>query len=581
MALAGGAALWIFRPTPQAARVTRFTVTLPEGVEFTNVGRHVVSISPDGRKIVFVANRQLYLRSAEDTTPKPITGSATTGAVVGAEFSPDGEHVAYFSEGALRKIAVAGGTPMTLAEVPSPYGMHWVDGMIYMGAGRAGIIRVPAGGGKPETVTKVEGGGIVLAQGPRVLPGGEWIIFTITQGAGDDRWDKAQIVAQSLRSNERKRLLEGGADARYSEAGHLLYSVSGVIYAVPFDAKTVTVTGPPRPVIEGVARGFPSGAAQFATSPTGTLVHLPGPAVATAARRLLGFVDRSGATTALKLPEGNYDTPRVSPDGTRVAVAAGTDEWSIWIYDLSGAAAIRRLTFGGNSRLPVWSPDGRQIIFQSDREGDRGLWVQSADVSGSATRVTKAGSDQSHGPTSWSPDGQHVAFNLTEPGTGSVQILSMKDRTVKPFHAAAAGSKFARTSGAVFSPHDGRWLAYEGAVQSTVGQVFVEPFPANGTRYQIVNGGQPVWSHTGRELFVASRTDYASYAIQTEPRFLFSVGPHIPNRLVAVTGPAFSRNYDPMPDGKRLLAVLRPLGTDASPREIVVTLNWFEELKGK
>ena len=579
VAIMGAAALWMFRPTPPAAGVTRFTVTLPEGVEFTNAGRRVVAISPDGRKIVFVANRQLYLRSAEDPTPKPITGSATTGAVVGPEFSPDGQHVAYFSEGALRKIAVAGGTPMTLAEVSGPYGMHWVEGMIYMGGGRAGILRVAAGGGKPETVAKVEGVN-ALAQGPRLLPGGEWIIFTIVQGGGDDRWDKAQIVAQSLRSNERKVLIEGGADVRYSESGHLLYSVSGVVYAVPFNAKTAIVTGTARPAIEGVSRGFASGAAQFATSSTGTLVHVPGPTSASAARRMLGFLDRSGAATPLKLPEGGYDTPRVSPDGTRVAVANGTDEWSIWIYDLSGATAIRRLTFGGNSRLPVWSPDGRQIIFQSDREGDRGLWVQSADVSGSATRVTKAGSDQSHGPTSWSPDGQHVAFSLNEPGTGSVQILSMKNGTVKPFHDRAAGSRFVRTAAAAFSP-DGHWLAYSGDVQSTVSQVFVEPFPANGTRYQIGDAGQPVWSRTGRELFVTSGPNFVSYAIQTEPRFSFSVGPTIPTRPVQVTGPAFSRNYDPMPDGKRLLAVLRPVGTDGTPRDIVVTLNWFEELKGK
>ena len=400
-------------------------------------------------------------------------------------------------------------------------------------------------------------------------------IFAIVQTGGDERWDKAQIVAHSLRSGERKVLVEGGADVRYIESGHLLYSVSGVVYAVPFDANSVTVTGTARPVIEGVTRGFASGATQFATSPMGTLVHIPGPAVASAARRLMGLLDRSGAVTPLKLREGSYDTPRVSPDGSRVAVADGIEEWSIWIYELAGTAAIRRLTFGGNSRVPVWSPDGRQIIFQSDREGDRSLWMQNADVSGGATRMTTATADESHAPTSWSPDGQHVAFNVN----ASIHILSMKDKTVKPFQDAATGVKFSRTSGGVFSP-DGRWLAYVGHQQGVM-QVFVEPFPANGTRYQIGEGGQPVWSPSGRELFVAVGGTLLAYAIQTQPRFSFSVAANIPNRAVQMLGPAVTRNYDPMPDGRRLLAVLRPAGNEGAAREMVVTLNWFEELNAK
>jgi eukaryotic-like serine/threonine-protein kinase len=220
-ALLGGVAAWsLLRPSAApSSPLASFSIPLPEGAEFTNAGRHVVAISQDGRRIVYVANRQLYVREIGSVGVTPIAGSETAGAVVGPAFSPDGEQVVYYSEGALRRIAVAGGTPMPVAATGSPLGVHWAADGIFVGLGAGGIGRIPVEGGKLVTIATV--GPDESAQGQQLLPGGDVIIFTIATGVLETRWDKARIVAHSLRSGERKVLIEGGSDARYVPTGHL------------------------------------------------------------------------------------------------------------------------------------------------------------------------------------------------------------------------------------------------------------------------------------------------------------------------------------------------------------------------
>ena len=247
----GAGVAWSFlsRPAP-APPVVRFTVPLPDGTEFTNAGRHLLTISPDGSRIVFVANQQLYLRSAGSTTPQPIAGSGTTGPVIGPVFSPDGEHLAYYSSAALRRISVAGGLPVTLALIArNPFGINWTTAGIFVSNGSEGIVRIPADGGQPQTV--VEGSQDSILQGPQLLPGGEWLMFTVAGTRTPNRWASARIVAQSLKSGERRVLIEGGTDARYVTTGHLLYALGGVVFGAPFDLEGIKVSGPARPVIEG------------------------------------------------------------------------------------------------------------------------------------------------------------------------------------------------------------------------------------------------------------------------------------------------------------------------------------------
>jgi Tol biopolymer transport system component len=388
-----------------------------------------------------------------------------------------------------------------------------------------------------------------------------------------------------LRSGERKTLIEGGSDARYLPTGHIVYALGGTLFAVPFDLRRLEVTGGPAPIVEGVRGGttLSPGSAQFNFSSTGTLIYVPGPA-GTSISSLRAFVlaDRTGATELLKLPPGSYAHPRVSPDGTRLAF--GTDdgkEANIWIYELSGVNAPRRITFSGKNRSPVWSGDGQRVAFQSDREGDLGLFWQRADGAGTAERLTKAEQGVSHVPDSWSRDGKRLLFTVGKGLTFTLWTFALDERKATLFGDVRSD----RPIGAVFSP-DGRWVAYSSNGPSDGGG-YVQPFPATGSTYQIPKltfDYHPLWTSDGKELFyipVAGR--FAAVSVQTQPSFTF--GNPVEMTTVTFTQGHFStdvRSYDLTPSGK-FVALVDPQeqsrsGTSAA-REIRVVLNWFEELK--
>ena len=287
------------------------------------------------------------------------------------------------------------------------------------------------------------------------------------------------------------------------------------------------VTGEPVPVVEGVMRavGAFAGSVQFATSRTGVLLCVPGPVGTTSADRVLAVADRAGAVTPMPLAPGPYNYVRSSRDGSRLAI--GTDDGRdaiVWIYEIAGKSAMRRLTFGGQNRYPVWSPDGRRVAFQSDREGDQGLFVQNADGTGTLERLTKAQEDDEHVPESWSPDGGHLLFSVRRNSRFSLQVLSMGDKKAVPF----GGVESVTSISAVFSP-DGRWVAYgvssEGPTESSSRGVYIQSFPATGARYQVPKQPgsidyHPVWTPDGTELFYvpsASSRQLATVRVSTQP----------------------------------------------------------------
>ena len=386
-ALAGGIA-WNLRPSASPSTIVRFPLTLAAGQDFTNDGRQVVAISPDGTHVVYVANSELHLRSMSDTAARPIAG--TSGVPLSPVFSPDSRSIADWSadDAAIKRISINGGTAVTICPAERPFGITWnADGILF-GQGRAGIMRVPASGGKPETVVTVAEGEV--AHGPQLLPDGRTVLFTVAPVVGTDRWDQAKVVVQSSGSEERKTLIEGGSDGRYLPTGHLVYALGGTLFAVPFDVRRLQLTGQPVPVIVGVRRAIApdvnTGAAHVSVSSGGSLVYVPGPASITTAHRELVRLNRTGGAEPLKLPPGPYEFPRISPDGTRLAF--GTDdgkEATVSIYDLAGTSSMRRLTFGGKNRFPIWSADSDRVAFQSDREGDLGIFWQRADGSGTAS----------------------------------------------------------------------------------------------------------------------------------------------------------------------------------------------------
>ena len=491
----GAWAMWTFQPATRSP-VSRFAWRLPEPQVFGGPGRHIVAISPDGSRLAYVAGPAgLYIRSLAEPEPKPIDGNDATGTLTNPVFSPDGLSIAFFAaaDQTLKRASVAGGTPTTLCAMANPFGMHWGDRYIYFGQGNKGIMRVSENGGKSEVLVPAVDQEVL--HGPQLLPDGEHLLFTVARDTGLERWDKARIVVQSLKSGQRTTVIDGGSDARYVSTGHLLYAVGGTVFGIAFDARRMQVTGARIPVIEGVRRsgGAVTGAANFDVSRTGSVVYIPGPAAAGAAQLEVAQADRKGAIERLNLPPAPYGWPRMSRDGKRLAVTTDdAKEAIIWTYELSGARARQRLTFGGNNRFPVWSPDGKRIVFQSDRGGDLALYWQPADGTGSAERLTKPESGTSHTPESWSPRGDVILFRSNTGPEGSLWTLSLGDKKIAPF----GGVRSSDPTDAVFSP-DGRWVAYDRTDQGAT-RIYVQPFPATGGDVPVVRCRISASSRLGR-----------------------------------------------------------------------------------
>jgi hypothetical protein len=585
-ALAGGAlasvTVWMLKPSPQPT-VTRFSITLPEGQQFTSPGRHTVAISPDGAHIVYVAGSRLHLRSMTEFDGRFLAGTDISQGLMNPVFSPNGRSVAFFSRAdmTIKRMAITGGAAITVCRGLPPFGMTWdADGILFS-EGIHGIKRCPATGGRPAALITVKPG--EEAYGPQLMPDGRTVLFTLASGTHIARWEKAQIVAHTLDSGERKTLVDGGSDGRYLSTGHLVYVLSGVLFAVPFDAARLEVTGPPVPVVEGVrtSTGAQTGAAQYSVATTGSLVYIPGRVMASGEPTDLALIDRKGTAQPLKLAPGSYHAPRVSPDGKHVAFG-GDDgkEEMIWVYNLAGTSSMRRLTFGGNNRFPVWSADSARVAYQSDRERDVAIFWQRADGAGPAERLTKAEDGTSHIPMSSSPDGKWLLFSVAKDRTTSLWVLSIQDRKSAPFGAVRAEGSFLPS--AEFSP-DGRWVAYV-AHEGGSNEVYVQPFPPTGAKYQISKVGaiHPFWARNGKELFYQTPGQSWFVSVATQPTFTFGNPVPVSRGPTISSGPPVPRNSDIMPDGQRFIAVI-PASTSqigAPPAaQLNVVLNWFEELK--
>ena len=352
----------------------------------------------------------------------------------------------------------------------------------------------------------------------------------------------------------------------------MVYAQKGSLMAVPFDPQRLTITGAAVPVVEGVLQSRARGAAQYSFSVTGSLVYVLG-GVQSAQSKLV-WVNRDGAEQPLAAPARTYLNPRLSPDGRRVAVSITEQEAQIWLYDLS-RDTMTRLTFDGiANNAPTWTPDGKRIVFDSNRGGASNLFWQMADGSGGLERLDT--SEYLQVPMSWSPDGQILAFFEVGPTTGrDIWVLRMSDRKAQTFLRTPFNEDAAR-----FSP-DGRWIAYV-SDESGRDEVYAQPFPGPGGKWQISTDGgtEPVWNRNGRELFYRSGNKMMVADIATQlsfvagkPRMLFE-GQYQPT-------PGTAPNYDVSSDGQRFLMLKPSEQAQAAPTQINVVLNWFEELKQK
>jgi serine/threonine protein kinase len=598
-----GALGWFLRPVPkrEPALVVRFPFTLPESTQFTMPNLSMIAISPDGTKVAYVANSQLYLRNLNESEGRPISG--TNDGDLGPTmpvFSPDGQSLAYVHVVSLscpcivKRVPVSGGTPVKVFDAPAglttfEWGLAWPTPDTLVFASSGGILRIPANGGTPEALVK-RGSGETF-ESPQILPGGKQVLFVRLPeepgGAGVLRWDAAEIVIQSIGGNDRSVVWKGGSHARYLPTGHVVYAQGNTLFALAVDLPSRKVTGGPVPILEGVRRssnGF-SDAAQYAVSDSGTLVAIPGAGASQAAKGVLALLDRNGVTTALNARPAQYRSPRFSPDGKQLAVEIIGDDGtsSIWIYDVSGKSEIRRLTEAGkNSTRPVWTTDGKRVNFGSDRDGPWGIYEQSADGSTLAERLTTAKDKRKHYPESWSPDGKTLAFvELVSDSNWDLWTFS-RDSGTSALLAGGDDSQF----GGVFSP-DGKWLVYTDS-HGAFG-IHAQPFPPTGVNRQITQDGEawPVWT-AGGQIFFRLRVDggapnqLRSLDVTSSDGFTFR-NPRslqLPSALIYQN----YRGYDVTRNGEKFVIIIpeekdKKASTPAAAPRIDVVLNWFEELK--
>jgi serine/threonine-protein kinase len=418
-----------------------------------------------------------------------------------------------------------------------------------------------------------------------MLPGNRAILFTLGAGTGGvERFDNARIVAEDIGSGMRTVLVDAGSDGRYVPTGHLVYAHGAALFAVPFDVGRLKTTGDPVPVIEGVRRSVGlnsgTGTAHYAISKTGTLAFVPGPPSLSLIEQAVVRFDRKGGTEELKLPPSAFSSIRISPDGQQVAYDIDDGkEAGVWVYDMVRNTSPRRLTFRGANRFPIWSGDGRFVLFQSDREGDLAIYWQRADGTGTAERLTKPERGVAHIPESWSPRSDLFSFSaVRDKEEASLWVFSMKAKTASRFGDARSVAPF----NSAFSP-DGRWLAY--TLRGQGANIYVEPVPPTGAKYQITttNGHHPVWLPDGKGLsFRVSNNNQVVVAVDATAGFSFgNAQPALPGGLpgIVTTG---SGSYDITRDGAAFLAVAPSSGAQAAAvdaQEIDIVVNWFEELK--
>ncbi len=585
---AGGISWYVTRKAGRSG-VSRFLISAPEDqtLNLPSVGS-ALTISPDGRHLVYVANDRLYLRPISEFSARPIPGTENPGGPTDPVFSPDGLWVAFFArrDGTIKKIPVAGGSAVTICSASMPYGMRWTPDGIYFGQASIGIRRVSCEGGEPEVVVPTSPGD--LAHGADVLPGGR-LLLTLATGTGMDRWDRSRVILATPRTGQRTTLIEGGSDARYLATGHLIYANHATLFAVPFDSRRGKLTGGAVPVVEGVFRsaGRETGAVQISYSSNGDLVYVPGLDV-TGRRYFLGFSDRMGKIERLNILPGSMGSLSISPDGARIALASDSD-WSaenpgiVWIYDTGGNTAVRRLTYTGRNRFPIWTADSTRVVFQSDREGDQAIFWQKADGTGVAERLTRADKGTSHVPESWSPKSDTLLYSVESPSGITLRTLSLKIGKSEPFGDVRSVSP----PTARFSP-DGQWIAYAIAERPGPTSIYVQPFPATGAKYQLIVKGshttphKPMWSPDGKELFyIPGFGRFEAVPVSTRPEFAFGSPTEIVRSFT--TGSPNSRAlFDVAPDG-RFVAFFDAERPARIPRmqDIAVVLNWFEELKAR
>jgi len=567
-------ALWGWlRPAPPAPRsVVRLTTTLPVA---NVIG--AIALSRDGSRLAFVGgpHRQIYVRMMDQLEAKPIPGTEEASSIC---FSPDGQWISYFggtSKPKLMKIAVAGGPAQVLVDAVSAFvfTQDWGsdDNILFTGNGGS-LMRIPAAGGTPQTLaTPDPKSNEMFLAGPQLLPGGKQVLVNIARSGGP-AGRGGQLAALNLQTGEKKILIDHAvAVGRYlptgpgPAAGHIVYytPLTGSLMAAAFDASRMEVKGSPVPVLDGVQGYGNSPFALLGVSDSGTLAYVAGDQGPRSAYTLV-WVDRKGVEQPLPAPPRAYGSPRLSPDGQRIALGISDLEREVWVYDLA-RGTLQNVTSGGYGYSPIWTPDGKRLIYAASN-GTSVVWAP-FDGSSPPSILTRA-EKGAITPTSVSPDGKLIGYY---PTSGDLWVLPLPEGSSGETKPQAFLDSRVRKVEPAFSA-DGRWVAYR-SDETGNREIWVVPYPGPGGQILISTdgGATPRWSHDGRELFYRNGDRMMAVDVQTSPAFRAGT----PKVLFKGT---YASAYDVSPDGKRFLMIKPPATAQAPTDQVTVVVNWFEEL---
>jgi serine/threonine-protein kinase len=534
-----------------------------------------LALTPDGKTLVFAglnnAKSQLFVRRLDRDEIRPIPGTD------GARFpfiSPDGLEVGFFAEGKLKRVSLAGGSPITLCDAPGAGGGAWgADGtIVFAPMPNSGLQRIPASGGEPRVVTTPDAGKTELHSYPQILPEGEQVLFDIWS---PNRTSRAAVV--SLRKGEQRILVEDAAYPRYLPTGHLVFTRPGMLFAVPFSLKRLETSGPPVPLLDDLVTNFNFGRqAEYTFSQEGTLAYVPSRQL----QRTLVWVDRKGAAERVPFPLAGYVGVALSPDGGRLAaITIDKGEKGALVFGDFARGTLTRSTAEGDFVSVAWAPDGRRVAFGfATHDKLYHVFLQNTDESTLPEPLTSDINKNEEWPTSFSPDGSALLvhggnYTDTSPAnTGSdILVLSLRgERALRPFLQTKFWESDAR-----FSP-DGRWVAYNSNESGRL-EVFVRSFPGPGSKWQISTegGGDPRWSRSGRELFYRNGDKMMAVNVETKPTFRAG------RPRILFEGRYSNRGFNPYdvaPDGTRFL-MIKEDPAELGPAHVNVVLNWFEEVK--
>jgi hypothetical protein len=524
-------------------------------------------LAPDGSMLVLAPafGQGLFGRKLNGLAFERIAGAERGGAPF---FSPDSKWIGFRSGDRIMKVPADGGPAIAICDAARVNRATWGDDGTIVMEMSGDLFEVPETGGTPHLLLKADADGTFTQ--PYFLAGSQALL--VRRGFGGP---SGRIEAINRRTLARVRLAEG-SHPMVAVNGALVFEQQGHLWAVRFDQKRLTVRGVPVPIVDSVRVSFNQ--ALFSTSSDGSLAYVRGGA--TTAARSLVWVDRTGKTIRAVEATGEFQSPRVSPDGKRVVVSVSEgSSLDLWSYDLERGTRLR-LTTSGNNRRTVWSSDGTQIAYYSNRAGtvaplppegsaDQDLYVIPSTGGEPKLLLARPGPQY---PDAWSADGRFIVFEDGESGNGARRDLwvlplggSPSPLVVTPFNE----------HGAVLSPDD-EWFAFV-SDESGRSEVYVQPFQRPGAKIPIsTNGGlQPVWARSGRELFYREGDWLMRVAIQTSP-----LAVSVPGRLFELPVSTYNldqnfADYDVAPDG-RFIAIR----ADTSDRndDIVIVLNWVEEL---